>query len=463
MNNKKKTPRLAASGSVLRRPSVESMESRRLLSASPTFMAGRFWDFAPAQNPPMLFARPGPSESEIPGAASPNLLHPFAENPSGADRFESPWHPADSSESLAEWTGNNQFQGGQPGMNSGFSAVNLQGGPALIIDIPTVFSLPGGATTEVVYSISISGPFFAAGSMQGTTVLMATSFHGSPAGMYDAGNGFVPGGPYRDGGADRAEASEPDDYAPPATTPVYSIPPTNASTSTTASEAPSAPTARPGLIHSPSTTAGQANVSATVASVGSASKISHTGTSQVPAVSAVTSASGIASTAATIAGIAPRVLLQESAAILHTTDEVVRVVGGTLATTGASAATTIVPQVAHEARSLATAAPIVVQETAAVAQAVIHVNPIDAVATFSDSLAAFARDCAGIGTAKVDGPDPRRAWAITSAVVAADAILIAQWYARRSRDQQETEEEQKTTEAPAKRAQPMLADLPLVK
>ena len=155
--------------------------------------------------------------------------------------------------------------------------------------------------------------------------------------------------------------------------------------------------------------------------------------------------------------------MQESAAILQKTDEVVRVVGGTLATTGASAATTVVPQVTNEAKSFAAAAPIVVQETAAVAQAVIHINPIDAVATFSDSLAAFARDCAGIGTAKVDAPSSHRAWAITGAVLATDAILIGQWYARRSRNRQESEEEHKSPAAPAKREQPMLAELPLVK
>ena len=459
MINKKKTPRLAVSGSVLRRPSIESMESRRLLSASPTFMAGRFWDFAPAQNPPMLFARPGPSEGAIPGAASPNLLRSFAQNSIETDRFESPWHSANSSDSPVAWTGSNQFQGDDLKMDSGFNAMNWQSGPALIIDIPTAFSLPGGATTEVVYSISISGPFFSAGSMQGTTLLMATSFQGNRVGMFNAGNGFAAGGTYRDGGADRAEMPEQDDYAPPATPPTYHTPSTNVSTSTNTSDAPSAPTARPNVLHSPSAATG----STTVASVGSANKTSHTSTSPVPAVSAVTSVSGVASTAATIASVTPRVLMQESAAILHTADEVVRVVGGTLATTGASAATTIVPQVTHEVKSFAAAAPIVIQETAAVAQAVIHVNPIDAVATFSDALAAFARDCAGIGTAKVDAPTPHRAWAITGAVLAADVILIGQWYARRSRNQQESEEEQKMSATPEKRMQPMLADLPLVK
>ena len=459
MINKKKTPRLAASGSVLRRPSVESMESRRLLSASPSFMAGRFWDFTPAQTPPMLFARPGSAEGVVPGATSPDLMRPFSESPVKADRFDSPWHaPNSSSASIAQWVAGEQFQSGQLTTNSDFPAMNWQGGSALIIDIPTAFSLPGGATTEVVYSIAISGPFFSAGSIQGTTLLMTTSFHANPPGTFGAINGFAPGGLYRDGVADRTEMPEPDDYAPPAN-PSNSIPPPNASTPATASDAPSGATARPNLLHSQPATVG----STAVASAGSTSKISHTGTSQIPAVSAVTSASGIASTAATIASVAPRMLMLESAAILHTADEVVRVVGGTLATTGASAATTIVPQVANGAKSFAAAAPIVMQETAAVAQPVVHVNPIDAVATFSDALAAFARDCAGIGTAKVNAPDPRRAWAITGAVLAADAILIGQWYARRSRNQQESEEEQKTSEAPAKRAQPMIADLPLVK
>ena len=452
MINKKKTPRLAASGSVLRRPSVESMESRRLLSASAAFMAGRFWDFAPAQNPPMLFARPGPSHDVQPGAASPDFLRPYADNTVQSDRFESPY-----SDFFGGRTDSNDWQGDSQFVNSGFAPVGWQGAPTLIIDVPTAMPQFGGAT-EVVYTISISGLFFSGGSIQETTILMSTSFQGNSAGMFDS-SGLVQGGSYHDGRADRAEMPEPGEYAPPTTPAIYQIPSTNVSTSPAASDAPSAPTARPNILHSPSAATG----STTVASVGSASKIPHTGTSPIPTVSAVTSASGITSTAATIASVAPRVLIQESAAILHTADEVVRVVGGTLATTGASAATTVVPQVAHEVKSFAAAAPIVMQETAAVAQAVVHVNPIDAVATFSDALAAFARDCAGIGMAKVDAPDPRRAWAITGAVLAADAILIGQWYARRSRNQDETEEERKTTATPAKRAQPMLADLPLVK
>ncbi len=450
MNKKKKTPRLAASGSVLRRPSVESMESRRLLSASPTFMVGRFWDFAPAQNPPTLFARPGSSHDVQPVSASPNFLRPYAGNTVQPSRFES-----SSSDSFGGRMDSSDWQGGSQFMNFGFAPVGWQGAPTLIIDVPTAMPQFGGAT-EVVYTISISGPYFSGGSIQETTILMSTSFQTNPAGMFDS-SGMAPGGSYRDGRPDRAEMPEPGDYAPPVT-PTVNLP-ANVSTSTTASDAPSAPTARPNILHSPSAATG----STTVASVGSASKIPHTGTSPIPTVSAVTPASGIASTVATIASVAPRMLMQESAAMLHTADEVVRVVGGTLATTGASAATTVVPQVTHEVKSFAAAAPIVMQETAAVAQAVVHVNPIDAVATFSDALAAFARDCAGIGTTKVDAPDPRRAWAITGAVLAADAILIGQWYARRSRNQQESEEAQKTSEAPAKRAQPMLADLPLVK
>lgn len=456
MINKKKTPRLAASGSVLRRPSVESMESRRLLSASSTFMAGRFWDFAPAQNPPMLFARPGPSHDVSPGSASPSFLRPSADNAIQANQFASPWQASNpSSDSFGEPADRNDWQGGSQFTDFGFAPTGWQGGTALNIDVPTAMPQFGGAT-EVVYTISISGPFFSGGSIQETTILMSTSFQGNPAGMFDS-SGLAPGESYREGRPDRAEMREPGDYSPQATPTVN--PPANVSTSPATSDAPSAPAARPNLLHAQSTTIG----STSVANVGSASKISHTGTSQIPAVSAVTSASGIASTVATIASVAPRVLMQESAAMLHTADEVVRVVGGTLATTGASAATTIVPQVTHEVKSFAAAAPIVMQETAAVAQAVVHVNPIDAVATFSDALAAFARDCAGIGTAKVDAPDPRRAWAITGAVLAADAILIGQWYARRSRNQHETEEERKTTATPAKRAQPMLADLPLVK
>lgn len=457
MINKRKTPRLAASGSVLHRPSVESMESRRLLSASATFMAGRSWDFAPAQNPPMFFAQTGLSRNVSSGAASPNFLRPSIYNAIKPNRFESPWHTNNQfSDSFGGRADKNAWQGSSQFVDFGLAPTGLQG-TSLVIDVPTVMPQFSGAT-EVVYTISITGPFFSAGSFRETTILLSASFQGNPAGMFDS-SGLAPGGSYRDGRADRAQMPEPDDYAPPATPTAYSIPPTNVSTSTNASDTPSAPAAHPNLLHSPSATTG----SAAVASVGSASKISHSGTSPVPKVSAVTSASGVASTAAAIASIAPRTLMQGSAAILHTADEVVRVVGGTLATTGASAATTIVPQVAHEAGSLAAAAPIVMQETAAVAQAVIHVNPIDAVATFSDSLAAFARDCAGIGTANVDAHRSHRAWAITGAVLAADAILIGQWYARRSRNQQESEEEQKTPAIPAKRPQPMLADLPLVK
>ncbi|HEX5243293.1 MAG TPA: hypothetical protein VFW23_08510, partial [Tepidisphaeraceae bacterium] len=420
MINKKKTPRLAASGSVLRRPSVESMESRRLLSASPTFMAGRFWDFAPAQYPVVHFAGLGPSYDVRPGAASPDFLRPSIQ----PNRFEPRWNTNNQiSDSFGGRTDSNDWQGSSQFMNSGFVPVVWQGAPTLIFDVPTAMPQFGGAT-EVLYTISITGPF-STGSFQETTILMATSFHGSPAGMFDS-SGLAPGGSYHDGRADRAEMLEPGDYAPPATPAVYPVPPANVSTAPAASDASSAPAARPGLLHSQPSTAGQANGSAMVTSANSVGKISHPGTSQVPAVSAVTSASAFDSTAAAIASVAPRMLMQESAAILHTADEVVRVVGGTLATTGASAATTTVavPQVVNEAKSFAAAAPIVMQETAALAQAVVHVNPIDAVATFSDALAAFARDCAGIGTAKVDAPDPRRAWAITGAVLAADAILI---------------------------------------
>lgn len=463
MINKKKTPRLAASGSVLRRASIESMESRRLLSASPTFMAGRFWDFAPMQNPPIAFARSIPSQATNSFSASPDLVRPFVDSPIEADHLEVPWHGSASSDSFARQS--DQFQGGDLTMNSDFTAMSWQGGPALIIDVPTALSQFAG-TDEVVYSISISGPFFSTGSIQGATVLVATSFRTNPVGMFGPA-GFGPGGPYHDGRADRADMTDPDQYAPPSTPAVYSVPLGNVATSADAGNTATSATAHINLAradtHPQTQASSQASSAASAPAVVSSDRSLHGNTSPIPMVSAVTSTSTIASTAATVASVTPRLLVQESAAILQQADVVVRVVGGTLATTGASAATTIVPQMTDQTQSFATAAPIVVQETAALAQAVVHVNPIDAVATFSDALAAFARDCAGIGTAKVDAPGSHRAWAITGAVLAADAILIGQWYARRSRNQQESDEEQKTPATSAKRVQPMLAELPLVK
>jgi hypothetical protein len=145
---------------------------------------------------------------------------------------------------------------------------------------------------------------------------------------------------------------------------------------------------------------------------------------------------------------------------------VVRVVGGTPATTGAGAATTTLPwaTAAHATGQVISAVvPQAAAKTVVAAEAMLHVNAIDAAGLFSDALAAFANDFATIDAPTVP-QTTHRAWAITAAVLAADAILLGHWSAKRSKLTKQasgTELEDRPT-TPFRQGQPMIADLCLV-
>ncbi len=69
----------------------------------------------------------------------------------------------------------------------------------------------------------------------------------------------------------------------------------------------------------------------------------------------------------------------------------------------------------------------------------IHVNALTA---FADATAAFIDECATIPNAPASAaPHRTRAWLITAAVLAVDALLVAHWFATRPKKEDEDEEQ----------------------
>jgi hypothetical protein len=189
---------------------------------------------------------------------------------------------------------------------------------------------------------------------------------------------------------------------------------------------------------------------------------------------------------AAMSGLMNPAILREAGTLAASSaaDLLNHVVGGTPTTTGVGTATTsnVSPPVMVTAAgqvSLAHVPTVIVQQTAAVARAMLHVSPIDAVAAFSDALAAFANDSTALEMQPANGIDAadqarsHRAWAITASVLVVDAILLARWQAHRSRKDNKgsatTPNDALTGAAPRRPARspfcegrPMIADLPLV-
>jgi hypothetical protein len=86
------------------------------------------------------------------------------------------------------------------------------------------------------------------------------------------------------------------------------------------------------------------------------------------------------------------------------------------------------------------AAPDVPSVADAAARAILALHQPDAGTLFADAIAAFVHDSAALGTLAAITMAPTtgmhtRAWAASAAVIAADAVLLGQWYAARRREQ----------------------------
>ncbi len=60
-----------------------------------------------------------------------------------------------------------------------------------------------------------------------------------------------------------------------------------------------------------------------------------------------------------------------------------------------------------------------------------QLRPLNALAAFTDAIAAFAHESAAFGGTFASGPHHRLAWGVTFSVLAADVILIANWWGTR--------------------------------